>query len=293
MIRRVSFKDLDTEKYRACISRAAQGSFQANLDFLLCLNGRNWDFIVYKDYEAVMPVYYKRKMGIRFVISPPYTNQMGIFSEKDDFQLNRLFLDYLLSQYNVVYYPFNAGNHFGSLQKRKNFRLESGRYDKVRSNYSVHRRRNSRLKDDGTEFRPIEKFSCIASFFMRNALGLPTQQMKRHYKNALLRIEQQFRLKIYGLFRNSVLVCAAILSDFEDELALLHLISDKALSTSNDASVLIDQILRLNIEQKSFNFFGSNIATVAEFYRRFGAQEETYCYVRQTKARVLKNLRFK
>ena len=39
--------------------------------------------------------------------------------------------------------------------------------------------------------------------------------------------------------------------------------------------------------KKDFNFHGSNISEIAEFYRRFGATEENYAFVENSKIQLL------
>ncbi len=42
-------------------------------------------------------------------------------------------------------------------------------------------------------------------------------------------------------------------------------------------------------KKKDFNFHGSNISEIAEFYRRFGVTEENYAFVENSKIQLLKS----
>jgi len=42
-----------------------------------------WDALVMGDYEAVMPLTWRKKMGIRYLCQPAFCQQLGIFSAKE------------------------------------------------------------------------------------------------------------------------------------------------------------------------------------------------------------------
>lgn len=290
MIRILKYHELDFRKYDCCIRNAVQYNFQAEKKYLDCLNLHRWQFMVLDDYKAVMPVYFKMKFGFKIVIPPPYINQLGIFSATDDEATNDEFLKIFLKNYRIRYYPFNSKNKFSGLKNRINFRLERQPYEEVKKKYSVHRRRNVRLRDPDLKFHEVELTSKVKLFFMAHVLGMKNERMKDGYFSVLERLAAENLLKIYALSRKDKMVSAAFLSDFPDEMGLLSLINSKTEITANDPSILIDQILQKYISTKNFNFFGSNIAAVAEFYRRFGAQEERYACISNSKTEVVKNL---
>ena len=69
MIRKVSRKKLEVEKYDACIAN----SIQANVygySWYLDVVADNWDVLVLNDYEAVMPIPWRRKFFIKYVYTP-------------------------------------------------------------------------------------------------------------------------------------------------------------------------------------------------------------------------------
>ncbi len=71
---------------------------------------QNWEILVDNDYEAVMPIPLAKKWGFNFVVMPLQTQQLGIFSEKDNSELNESFLAFFQQNYKVFYYAFNAKN---------------------------------------------------------------------------------------------------------------------------------------------------------------------------------------
>ncbi|AYO57579.1 hypothetical protein CO230_05260 [Chryseobacterium sp. 6424] len=122
MIKRLKYPEIDFNKYSACIESAAQYKYTAERSFLDIVSGNNWELLVYKDYEAVMPVPYIFKFGLRFVLNPNLCQQLGIFSKKDMVGLNEEFLAFFRQNYRIWYYAFNDSNGFRSpLPTRKIF----------------------------------------------------------------------------------------------------------------------------------------------------------------------------
>ena len=98
MIRRVKYKDIDFQKYTKCIQHSVQKNWYAGKEVLDELCG-NWEVLVYEDYKAVLPVPLKKKLGLNFVIMPLFCQQLGVFSEKDNCEINDNFLQFLKRNY--------------------------------------------------------------------------------------------------------------------------------------------------------------------------------------------------
>ena len=56
MIKRLKYNEIDFAKYSKCIENACQRKYSATKDFLDITAGKNWELLVYNNYEAVMPV---------------------------------------------------------------------------------------------------------------------------------------------------------------------------------------------------------------------------------------------
>ena len=83
MIKRIPRKQLNIEKYTACLNRAVNYRIYAEYWYLDVLTNEQWDCYVYKDYEAVMPIPYQKKLGIKFISQPIYCQQLGIFHSEN------------------------------------------------------------------------------------------------------------------------------------------------------------------------------------------------------------------
>lgn len=293
MIKRLKYEEVDWQKYQNCLEQSEQYIFFAEKKYLDLLLHQNWEILVDNDYEAVMPIPLAKKWGFTFVVMPLQTQQLGIFSGKDNLELNESFLAFFQQNYKVFYYAFNAKNEFKTLLKtRKNYKLFAEDYESIKKKYSIHRRRNVRITDvlqDKIKFAEAENLNHSESFFTENVIGFTNSSLKKRAFENMKNFLSQNLLKVYELYFDGKLASQAYLIESENEDFLVNFINDKKFSKYNLSSIILDQIFRKNIEKKDFNFHGSNISEIAEFYRRFGATEENYAFVENSKIQLLKS----
>jgi hypothetical protein len=85
-IRIIPQKQINKAKWDQCIHASPNGLIYAESMYLdnLCAD---WFGIVKDDYEAVMPLCWREKFGIRYLFQPAFCQQGGIFSRKNDIQV--------------------------------------------------------------------------------------------------------------------------------------------------------------------------------------------------------------
>lgn len=98
MIRRLKYSEIDFPRYQKCIEDAVQQNFYAKKEILdtLC---EEWELLIFRDYEYVMPVPVKKKFGFKFVVMPLFCQQLGIFGKAQNGRIEQQFLDFLLKEY--------------------------------------------------------------------------------------------------------------------------------------------------------------------------------------------------
>jgi hypothetical protein len=75
-IRYVRRSEIDTSKWDLCVMSAPNGWIYARTFYLDSIG--DWGALVKGDYEYIMPLPQKRKYGIAYVYIPPFTGQLGI-----------------------------------------------------------------------------------------------------------------------------------------------------------------------------------------------------------------------
>jgi len=293
MIRRLKYHEIDFVKYAQCLENSEQRKYSATKDFLDTTSTIPWEILVYKDYEAVMPVPFVRKYGMKIVHNPKLCQQLGVFSTKDDVNLNEAFLEYLEKNYMIRAYPFNDVNRLRTkIRIKKNFLLYPAPYEKVRNNYSPKRKRKLRLDEDilkESEIKTIS-FDKAKTFIEANTIGLS----KENDLHEFMRIFESFHKLNYLKFtafyyQHKIVNVIATYSDC-NMIALLGNFNDKEYVKLSGASVLIDHIIKENIETHIFDFEGGELPNIEEFFRGFRPELKPYGIIENSKKNLFKKL---
>ncbi|MBB4805381.1 hypothetical protein HNP38_000653 [Chryseobacterium defluvii] len=291
MIRRLKYHEIDFEKYTDCVENSEQRKYSASKDFLNITSGKQWEVLVYNDYEAVMPVPFSRKMGFKIVINPKLCQQLGVFSKEDSTKINDQFLSFFEEKYMIWYYAFNDANTFTrTLKERQNFLIYPDNYETVRQRYSPKRKRKLRLDEEvkqNTEIREVH-IKEIWNFVSENAIGAKNEKDKNEFLQAFLDFESAGHLKITAFYYNESVINAIAIYYDEKTAVLLGTFNNKDLIKLSGASVIIDHVISENIENKIFDFEGSEVPSVEEFFRGFRPELKKYPVIMNSKKDLIK-----
>lgn len=294
MIRRLKYQEIDFVKYQNCLETAEQKIYSAEKVFLDVTAKNDWELLVYRDYEAVMPIPLIKKWGFKIVVNPRLTQQLGVFSSQDSSEINELFLEFLQKNYRVWYYAFNMANHFKTkLKKRKNFLIESNSYEAVRQKYSPKRKRKLRLNpgvEEYAEIREALSFEEVETFIRKNMTGVNQQKEKEAYISILRDFAAKGLLDCYGFYFKSELINLVAIYQESYASVLLGTYNVKELVKLNGASNLIDYAIQKNIEQKAFDFEGGDLPHLEEYFRGFRAELKGYSVVKNSKWQLISSL---
>ena len=293
MIKRLKYHEIDFEKYTQCLENSAQRKYSAAKKFLDISSDKKWELLVYKDYEAVMPVPYVFKSGIKIVHNPMLCQQLGIFSREDNIEINEQFLSFLEKNYLIRIYTFNEFNQFKtSLKLKKNYLILPNDYETVYSKYSPKRKRKLRLDDDivkNSEIKNIS-FSQAESFIKENFLGADKEEDVDSFIDIFKNMSEANCLNFSAFYLNQRII-NIIVTYFDDfTVALLGTFNDKESVKISGSSVLIDNCIKENIQTKIFDFEGSELPNVEEFFRGFRPELRPYHLITYSKKNIIKKL---
>ncbi|UKB77696.1 hypothetical protein [Chryseobacterium sp. MEBOG07] len=293
MIRRLKYHEIDFVKYAQCLENSEQRKYSATKDFLDTTSTMPWEILVYKDYKAVMPVPFVRKYGVKIVHNPKLCQQLGVFSDKDDVDLNEAFLAFLEKNYMIRAYPFNDVNQLRTkIRIKKNFLLYPDSYEKVYVKYSPKRKRKLRLNEEvlkESEILPIS-YDNAKTFIEANTIGLS----KDNDLSEFMRIFESFHkldyLKFTAFYYQSKIV--NVIATYTDcnMVALLGNFNDKDYVKLSGASLLIDHLIKENIETHIFDFEGGELPNIEEFFRGFRPELRPYGIIENSKKNLFKKL---
>lgn len=293
MIRKLKYHEVDFEKYTNCIENSVQRKYSATKEFLNVVCKKNWDVLVYGDYQALMPIPYVKKMGIKLVVNPKLCQQLGVFSAEDNSKINDEFLNFLRKHYKVVYYAFNDTNQFSKpLLTRKNFILVPDIFENVYKKYSPKRKRKLRLDEDVLLNSKIKEvsFKDILSFVEQNIIGVDKPKNKKDYLRIFNDFDGVGKLKIYTFTLNERIINAIIVYSDRETMALLGTFNEREFVKIAGASVLINHAISLSIHEKEFDFEGGDLPNIEEFFRGFRPEMKPYPYINNTPKDILLSL---
>ncbi|WP_276967392.1 hypothetical protein [Chryseobacterium sp.] len=293
MIRRLKYHEIDFVKYAQCLENSEQRKYSAAKHFLDTTSTMPWEILVYKDYEAVMPVPFVRKYGMKIVHNPKLCQQLGVFSAKDNVDLNEAFLEYLEKNYMIRAYSFNDVNQLRTkIRIKKNFLLYPEAYEKVYLRYSPKRKRKLRLDEVVLKESEIKTISYekAKAFIESNTIGIN----KDHDLFEFMRIFENFYKLSYLKFtafyyKHKIVNVIATYSD-GNMVALLGNFNDKDYVKLSGASVLIDHVIKENIETHIFDFEGGDLPNIEEFFRGFRPELRPYGIIENSKKNLFKKL---
>lgn len=288
MIERIKYQDIDFEKYNNCVEKSVQKNFyceKETLDFL----SKNWELLVYGDYEAVMPIPFVKKTFFKVVLMPLFCQQLGIFGKSNQL-INEKFLKFLNSNYNIINYSFNFHNDFQTeLVTKKNFFLPVQEYAFLRRKKYFKGRKSTVKTAQYLEFIEVFAKKDILEFIKNNFKGLEKESDMDFFIQYLLFLDKKKQLKMFGSYYEDNLTNVAVLIDNENYFSLLGLLNNEELKNHNGASFLIDRILDLNIETKAFNFMGGSIRGIEVFFKSFGSDLQEYHVIQNSKKDLIRN----
>lgn len=293
MIKRLKYHEIDFEKYTQCLENSAQRKYSATKQFLDISSDKKWELLVYKEYEAVMPVPYVFKSGIKIVHTPMLCQQLGIFSCEDNVEINEQFLNFLEKNYLIRIYTFNEFNQFKtSLKRKKNYLILPNDYETVYSKYSPKRKRKLRLDDDIVKNSEIKNISFFQaeSFIKENFLGADKEEDVDSFIKIFKNMSEVNCLNFSTFYLNQRII-NIIVTYFDDfTVALLGTFNDKESVKVSGSSVLIDNCIKENIQTKIFDFEGSELPNVEEFFRGFRPELRPYHLIEYSKKDIIKKL---
>jgi hypothetical protein len=136
---------IDTARWDQCIANAPNGLLYA-YSFYLDHMSPQWDALVLGDYEAVMPLTWRKKFGISYLYQPFVTVPLGVFSSGPiDQALMETFIDHIPGKFKLIEIYLNTANNcFNSpfIEPRRNYVLPlTGSYESIEQHYNRHARR--------------------------------------------------------------------------------------------------------------------------------------------------------
>lgn len=285
------YNEINKDKWDRCVRESYNGLIYSTSLYLDHMAGQ-WDALVFNNYEAVMPLPWRKKWGIQYVYPPAFTQQLGVSSlVTETTGIIGEFLNAIPAKFRYVEMNFNATNLLDDQNfiGRKNYILSlQGNHDQLTQAFSRSAKRNilkankcgihveentraesiielhrNRFKDNiGVSARDYERF---------NALVTELLLIKKCYCiGARDNAGNLIAGSIYTIFKNRITFIINGNTPESLENGATHLLMDFTIKKFCNASFILD-------------FEGSDQPSFTRFYEQYGARAETYFFLRQNK----------
>jgi hypothetical protein len=279
-IRHLAHSEINRQKWDDCILYACNSLVYAE-SWYLDMAAPHWEALVGGDYEYVMPLPVKKKLGIAFLVQPPLTQQLGVFSSH---HIDENIMEHFVQKipYRSFHLCFNEQNVYSKGIKQPNYFLNLNQdYDTIFSAYSTNTKRNLKkaysynieIKTDITANDFLEFFHATEKNYSE-----PTEKVNRLVRESL----ERKKLTVYGAYNTDNEIIAALCLLHSPQRLIYWLpVSNQEGKEALAMFRIVDEIIKNNANCHSLlDFYGSTIKTIARFYENFGADLNFYYEVK-------------
>lgn len=280
---------IDLKKYDACVQRDTSSLPYAHSWYLntVC---EQWDCLVLGDYEAVWPLPYRRKFGMKYYFRPFGIQQLGIYSKSELSEANLLlFIQAMAKQVRFGDLYLNEGQFApipagikGQLQEQSNFKLPLNRsYEQVYEGFNSNlKRKIKKSAQSSMELFEHDGPEVLLKLFRENQgrdFGL-NESFYKVMEKLLFQLMHKGLAKVYTVYGGpNQLMAGAIFLEYQSRSIFLFSATSAFGKEYNAMAHLINEYLIYHSDKFDYlDFEGSNKEGLARFYASFGAQEFKY-----------------
>ena len=285
-------EEVDRKKWDATLDQASNSLPYAYSWYLDIVAAGQWAALVENDYERIMPLAWNRKKwGYRQVFQPLFSQQGGIFGKETGEEEVKLFLRQIPPDFRYVQLNLNEKNDIANVpgflfRQRHNILLDlSGDYDQLLSNYSKSLRKRIRKAGEMLELKdPISPLE-LTDFYSQNLqhkVGLRKSEYQMVTRLMQVAIEKG-KGKIHSVFtRDGELAASGFFLISNQRVINLFGASNELGRTHHAMHFLLDRMIESHAASPGvFDFEGSQIPTLADFFLSFGGKKVEYWQVKR------------
>ena len=299
MIKYLKHSEIDFLKWDNCINSSHNELIYAN-SWYLNLVSPKWDALILDDYQAVMPITWKRKYGIKYVFPPFFTQQLGVFSK---IQLSSMqiqsFLHSLSSEFKFVDTFLNSKNftesRMFSLIRKPNYLLcLNSSYSELKTKYNTNCKRNINKAIKNQLVIRNSNAKEIIDLYRNNYNHIATNCKKSDYLKFEFLVDllkNTGNAEILGVYSGLELCSGGIF--LKDNKRIYYMLgANNTVGKKNGAfHFLINSMIeKYSNSNLILDFEGSEIKSIQNFYLQFGSIQEEYFYLKINNLPWLLNL---
>ncbi|MDO5510846.1 MAG: hypothetical protein Q4F57_09130 [Weeksellaceae bacterium] len=286
MIRTLSHDQIDFERYDKCLSQSPERRMYASSFYLNIVAQNSWEVLVWEDYKAVMPLPFRKKLGLKWISQPAFCQQLGIFGAQVTDDIREEFLQKIAKKpvrgYNLPCTP-SLSSWQESIKRRNQILILAENYESIYQSYATSKKKDlKRGKNAGWGTTYIQDIELVLTLLAQEFEGIYTPQKLAVLRSLLQEFQKRKALKIISV-QNSDKQDMGFVVLLQDQKRWVQLaqVKDSKLQQNGCMSFAMDAFIKeYSGTDTVLDFEGSSIPGVAKFNAGFGAVEEWYCSIR-------------
>ena len=279
----VDRQHIDPRKWNDCVSRGRFYVPYARFEYLDAISERNWGAVIEGAYVAVFPVAYRRKWGfIPYIYQPYFCQQLGVFGQSThsvDAFINKLPFYFIRTHLNV-------NSHFGQpkgAQILPNFVKRAPHNIQLDCNKDALKniRRLQQLDVYYLQTKDLRMVLKLYAATWGEKAGLTWPHDYRAFESACLSLQSQHLIYACTAYNGHELLGAAL---FLLGNKRLHYVCAAPTKEGRECGIMhgIVQHALMQFPDYDLDFEGSQIPSVAAFYKKFSPVNEAYYRIERT-----------
>lgn len=276
--------EIDKCKWDDCVAKSNHGLMYSTSVYLDNM-ANDWDGLVMGNYEAVMPLPFRKKYGIYYVYPPAFSQQMGITGLQEITpQIIQAFLKSIPAKFRYVEMNFNVSNlfPFKNEKKRNNYILSLfSSFEKLKNNFSRSALRNiKKATDQNILIKENIAFNEIINIHrnrFKDEVGANADDYKRLERlfTILQKTNSIFTIGAYNV--SGELIGGSIYFIYKNRITfIINGNTHESLKNGATHLLMYNSIKKYCGKNLILDFEGSDFTDFVRFYQQYGAQAEIY-----------------
>ncbi len=284
MIQVVPFEKINRTKWDACIHSGKNGNIYGLYDSI-CMACDRWVGIIYNDYQWVLALPQKKKLGLTYSWHPQFMGPLGIFGNEEDPQIQQKMLEEMIQHswwVKMFYFQPAEGNLIKpTLWKYQQLGLAGKNMEDVRKEYNENTKRNrQKAVKQGIEIKKVSDVDLVINTFKENK-GDQIENINEDSYVLLRKLMIHWLQKndghITGVYDGEILLAIGYFLTWRKTVTYYKGAVTNEGKNSGAMHFLIDSEINDHINKCDFfDFGGSNTESVARFYKGFGGKDVDY-----------------
>lgn len=234
----------------------------------------NWGALIQGDYQTIAPVPYSKKLGIKQMYQPAFTRELDIFG--DGFGWDEI-LAFLSTEFKAVQFRNNSESITDQSAERKHQWLK---LDADQLKYSTNAKRLIKKANEKFQYTSAENAADVMNLFMENTFdkidSISKEDAERLGKLMEVALGEKHGEVIVAMDGEQVAGAGFFLKDKSRITYLKGAATEEGKSAGVMYGIINHAISNYLDDFNTFDFGGSEIEGVANFYKKFGASDRSY-----------------